>query len=77
MVNKAFVFVIKATDSATAVLRRVNREISAATRPMRELNQVTRAFTRETGLPQLAKGLRDTALAAGDVADKISSIVAP
>ncbi len=76
MANK-FDIRISAVDRATATIRKINESMSRLTRPVSQMGRSIKALARESGLTRFGKSLGKVGHAAGDVARKIGSIVAP
>jgi hypothetical protein len=72
-----FTITISAVDRATAVAQKVNQSVAKITKPISDVKASVAAFSKETGLDQLGKGLGKVGGYASDAARKIASIAPP
>lgn len=76
MANK-FQITISAVDRATAVVRRINGNMSRLTQPVGQLGQSIRSLARETGVNKLGRDLMGVGRAVTDVGGKVSGLLGP
>jgi hypothetical protein len=76
MANK-FQITISAVDRATAVVRRINGNMSRLTRPVAQLGQSIRSLGREMGFDRLGSRALAAARAVGDVGGKVVGLLGP
>ena len=72
-----FSITITAVDKATAVAQKVNASIAKITKPINDVKASVSAFSKETGLDKVGKGLEKVGGVATDTARKIASIAPP
>jgi hypothetical protein len=72
-----FDFIISATDKATAVVRKINKEFDNSFRWFTKTGESIKALSNEAGFNQFTHHLSDAATEAGRVAQSIASIAAP
>lgn len=72
-----FNIIISATDRVTGTVRRINDALARVTRPFTRIGRSVQQFTRAMGLDKLGKAMGAVGRSAGDLAGKVSSIVAP
>jgi hypothetical protein len=76
MANK-FLIEISAVDKATAIVRKINKSLAGITEPITRTQRSVKMLGRELGFDKVGKSLSNVGKAAGDVASKVGSIVAP
>lgn len=72
-----FNIVISATDRVTRTVRGINDSLTRITRPFTRIQRSVQQFSRAMGLDKLGKAMGSVVRSAGDLAGKVSSIVAP
>lgn len=72
-----FKITISAVDRATAVAQKVNASIAKITRPITDVHASVAAFSKETGIDKLGRGLEKAGNVASDTARRIGSIAPP
>lgn len=72
-----FQIVISAVDRATQTVQRINNSLNRLTQPLVRIKQSMQQFSQAMGLDKVGKAMQGVGRAAGDVAGKVSSIVAP
>ena len=78
MAAKKLSFIISADNNpALKALRAVNQELYKINKPFKDIATSMKAFGRESGFTKLADAFKGTANAAGDVASRVESIIAP
>jgi hypothetical protein len=72
-----FQITISAVDKATAVVKKVNNQVSQFVRPIMEIKQASVSLGKELGIGRMGKEFGNVSRAAGDVGQKVSGIIAP
>lgn len=72
-----FQIIISATDRVTRTVRRINDSLTRITRPFTRIQRSVQQFSRAMGLDKLGTAMGAVGRSAGDLAGKVSSIIAP
>lgn len=72
-----FQITISAVDRATAVAQKVNASIAKVTKPITDVHSSVAAFSKETGIDKVGRGLAKVGNIASDTARRVGSIAPP